>query len=89
MEVSFFQNVMGGFVSAFPTLFKKLGTWETAWASGFIEGKQVDSPIYIAGLARSGSTILLELLSSHPETTTHQYKDFPLIHIPLLVEYIP
>jgi hypothetical protein len=83
MEVSFFQHLMGGFVSGFPSLFNRLGTWETAWAFEHIEKFKVDRPIYISGLARSGSTILLELLSSHPETATHQYKDFPLIHIPI------
>jgi hypothetical protein len=83
MEVSFFQNFMGGLVSSFPSLFKKLGNLETSLANEYISEKKVDRPIFISGLARSGSTILLELLSSHPETTSHQYKDFPLIHIPI------
>jgi hypothetical protein len=42
----------------------------------------IDRPIYICGLARSGSTILLEMLATHPEVVTHQYKDFPILHIP-------
>lgn len=43
---------------------------------------EVDRPIFIAGLARSGSTILLELLSSIPGVATHRYRDFPLVFAP-------
>src|SRR5690606_10191757 len=39
-------------------------------------------PVYIAGLARSGSTILLELLSRHPHLATHRYQDFPPLFTP-------
>jgi hypothetical protein len=34
------------------------------------------------GLARAGSTILLEWLGRHPDCATHRYKDYPLVHIP-------
>ncbi|WP_265516664.1 sulfotransferase family protein [Nitratireductor luteus] len=49
-----------------------------------IEAIAIDQPIYIAGLARSGSTILLELLARHPVTATHRYRDFPLVLTPWL-----
>jgi hypothetical protein len=42
------------------------------------------SPVYIAGLPRAGSTILLEVLASHPDVATHRYLDFPFVHIPYL-----
>jgi hypothetical protein len=42
----------------------------------------VDRPIYIAGMARSGSTILLEALAAHPDAATHKYKDFPCLFTP-------
>src|SRR5690606_3297213 len=41
-----------------------------------------DRPVYVSGLARSGSTILLELLARHPELVTHRYRDFPLVLTP-------
>ncbi len=42
----------------------------------------VDRPIFICGLARAGSTILLNFLATHPNTASHRYRDFPFVHIP-------
>jgi len=36
----------------------------------------IEKPVYICGLPRSGSTMLLEILASHPDVATHQYRDF-------------
>lgn len=47
-----------------------------------IEGKAIDRPIYIAGVPRAGSTILTELLSRHPDVTSHRYSDFPNVYTP-------
>lgn len=38
--------------------------------------------MYIAGLARSGTTILLEKLATHPDVVTHRYRDDPPIFSP-------
>ena len=43
----------------------------------------IDRPIYVSGLARSGSTILLEMLASHPDTATHRYRDSPPVMTPI------
>ena len=43
----------------------------------------IDRPFYVAGIARSGSTILLELLAGRPGVATHRYRDFPPIYTPL------
>lgn len=42
----------------------------------------IEAPIWIAGLARSGSTVLLELLDGHPATATQRYRDFPPVLTP-------
>lgn len=60
------------------------GDIESAWLASKIELLDVSQPIYIAGLARSGSTLLLEMLSQHPQLATHQYADFPFIATPYL-----
>lgn len=60
------------------------GDIESAWLASKTEQVDVTQPIYIAGLARSGSTMLLELLSQHPHLATHQYADFPFIATPYL-----
>jgi hypothetical protein len=39
-------------------------------------------PIYVCGLARSGTTIALECLAAHPQVGSHQYRDFPGVLIP-------
>src|SRR5918995_6556072 len=83
MQVSRLQDVLGRLVERYPDLMLRLGRWETDWASDSLAGQTVDRPIYVTGLARSGSTILLELLAAHPDVATHQYKDFPLISIPV------
>jgi hypothetical protein len=42
----------------------------------------VKMPIYVCGLARAGSTLLHEVLSSHPDVATHRIKDYPMIFTP-------
>ena len=43
-----------------------------------------ERPIYVSGVARSGTTQILETLNQHPETASHAYRDFPLVYAPLL-----
>ncbi|WP_423823340.1 sulfotransferase [Salinisphaera sp. SPP-AMP-43] len=62
----------------------RLGNFDTKMAAEAIEDIRVQAPIYIAGLARSGTTILLELLAAHPEVATHKYRDFPPVFTPWL-----
>jgi hypothetical protein len=42
----------------------------------------VRKPIFISGLARSGSTLLLEVVCSHPNVATHRSKDYPMLFTP-------
>ena len=83
MKVSFFQDKAGKFVNKHPEIMIKLGNWETNPLQDKLIDLPIDSPIYITGLARSGTTILLEKLSSHPNLVSYRYKDFPLAHIPV------
>jgi len=39
-------------------------------------------PVYVAGLARSGTTIITEMLARHPDVTSHRYSDFPNVYTP-------
>jgi len=83
VEVSGFQDFAGRLIEKFPSFFLKMGKIESSWFEDGLRGIQIDRPIYIAGLARSGSTILLEILASHSEVATHQYRDFPFVHMPI------
>ncbi len=76
----------GYFVSKFFDSFKPLSflldRLETMSLKDDIDNIKIDSPIYITGLARAGTTIVLEMLSKHPDLASHRYKH-------LLVPYIP
>jgi hypothetical protein len=39
-------------------------------------------PVYVCGLARSGSTLLHEIVASHPSVATQRMKDYPMIFTP-------
>ncbi|TFG00774.1 MAG: sulfotransferase [Promethearchaeota archaeon] len=43
---------------------------------------ELEKPIYITGLARSGTTITLEMLSNHPDLASHQYKHLVMPYLP-------
>jgi hypothetical protein len=83
MEVPRSIHMLSTLAERHPALLLRLGRWEASWAGDELSGQTVDRPIYVTGLARSGSTILLELLAAHQDVATHQYRDFPLIPIPL------
>lgn len=75
---------VGGWQQRHPRGAIRLGNFDTRMAAEAIEGIPIEAPIYIAGLARSGTTILLELLAEHPDVATHRYRDFPPVFTPWL-----
>jgi Sulfotransferase family len=66
-----------------PGLFIRLGRFETNLFEERLAEIDIDRPVFIAGLARSGTTITLELLTSIPGVATYRYRDFPGVHLPL------
>ncbi|MFX1364616.1 MAG: sulfotransferase [Promethearchaeota archaeon] len=42
----------------------------------------INQPVYITGLARSGTTIILEMLHQHPDLATHRYSHLLLPYLP-------
>ncbi len=82
MQVSRLQDILGGFVERHPSLVIGLGRMESKWLGYALDNVVIERPIYITGLARAGTTILLELLSSHKDVAFHRYRDFPMVHIP-------
>ena len=53
-------DVLGGLIDRHRRLWTRLGDLETRLIAGELAAVAVDPPIYVSGLARSGSTILLE-----------------------------
>jgi len=70
---------------------RRLWLWlsglETRMAESAGLPADVDRPVYICGLARSGTTILLEMLSEHPDAAFHRYRDFPFIFTPIIWDW--
>ncbi|QDG54854.1 sulfotransferase [Persicimonas caeni] len=59
-----------------------MGNLETKMLADQLDAQTIEAPVYITGLARAGTTILLEIIARHPHVATHQYRDFPFIYTP-------
>ncbi|MDF2096038.1 sulfotransferase family protein [Aquibaculum arenosum] len=82
LHVPAWQDRLGGLVETRPRLWLGLGDWESRLLRERLEAVRIERPLYVTGLARSGSTILLELLARHPAVATHRYRDFPVLAAP-------
>jgi hypothetical protein len=65
-------------------LNKVLADLETDFVARRLHAVAIDRPVFLTGLARSGTTILLMLLSQADGVATHRYRDFPFLEIPFL-----
>ena len=82
LNVPLWQDKLGGWIEKHPRLWLRLGNWESSLLKESLQQVTIERPLYVTGLARSGSTILLELLAQHSEVVTHRYRDFPAVPIP-------
>lgn len=69
-------------------LWRRLADLETRVVREEISQGVVDRPVYITGLARSGTSILTEMLARHPDLTCHRYSDFPNVWTPYWRNYL-
>lgn len=83
LEMPGWLDALGGFIERTAGFWQKLGDLESSAHRAEIDAIAIDRPIYVAGLARSGSTIMLEMLASQPGVATHRYRDFPPVYTPL------
>lgn len=67
---------------ALAPIFLWLSALETRWVRARTEMPIIDRPVYICGLARSGTTIVLEMLSQHPDAGSHRYIHAPVPYLP-------
>jgi hypothetical protein len=61
-----------------------LGNKESKLHRKILAKTEIKQPIYITGLARSGTTILLETLANSPQIATQKYRDFPFVFTPYM-----
>ena len=71
------------FAQALPGQLKLLGDIETDLLGDRLDAIAIDRPVFITGLARSGTTLLLNLLAKLPQVATHRYRDFPFLFVPV------
>src|SRR5262249_13588701 len=75
-------HVLGGWVHRHRDYWLRLGRLESKLLSGQLGAVTPTNPVYVCGLARSGSTLLHEIVSAHPAVATHRVKDSPMLFIP-------
>jgi hypothetical protein len=83
-HVSGWDHWISGQIANNPDRWIGFGNFDTKMAADTIADVQIEKPVFVAGLARSGSTILLETLAKHPASATHRYRDYPPVFTPYL-----
>src|SRR5881628_3493740 len=75
-------NFLGGLVHRHRDFWLWLGRLESSRLAEELQQLPIRMPIYVCGLARSGSTLLHEIVCSHPCVATHRIKDYPMVFTP-------
>lgn len=65
-------------------IVRRFGHLETEHLRRQLEPITIQRPVFLTGLARSGTTILLQELSNSGLFATHRYRDFPFVMTPWL-----
>jgi hypothetical protein len=81
-DVPSFLHALGGLVHRHPDFWLWLGRLETSLLAAELGRVLLQMPLWVSGLARSGSTLLHEVIASHPSVATHRIKDYPLVFTP-------
>jgi len=69
-------------VNDIPGVASTLTRLESSWMQSRTKRQEIISPIYVTGLARSGTTVVLEMLNQHRDLASHRY-----LH--MVVPYVP
>jgi hypothetical protein len=69
-------------MQAVPAMADFLHDLESAQLTDKIKDIKVKSPAYVTGLARAGTTIVLEMLSQHPDVASHRYLHMVMPYLP-------
>ncbi|MFX1375914.1 MAG: sulfotransferase [Promethearchaeota archaeon] len=70
------------FFDSFTSLSFLLDGLETKFLLDDMKKIEIDRPIYITGLSRAGTTIILEMLDKHPDLASHKYKNVLMPYLP-------
>jgi hypothetical protein len=81
-HVPAFLDFIGGLVHRNRNFWLWLGQLESNLLGPELRQVPITTPIYVSGLARSGSTLLHEVVCSSSGVATHRIKDYPMIFTP-------
>ena len=81
-DVPAWLHFAGGFIDRSPRACVRLAKLETRSLGSALQRVPLRAPIYVCGLARSGTTLLHEAIASHPSVATHRMKDYPMAFTP-------
>jgi hypothetical protein len=81
-QVQRWVDFLGGLIDRTKGFWVRLGNLESKFLKEEMSHVRIEKPIYVSGLARAGTTILLEILSRHQGVVSQQYKDYPPIYTP-------
>ena len=70
------MRFFGWLVHAHPNFWIDAGKLETRLLGARLSQRAVGGPIYVTGLARAGTTLLLNMLASHPHLASFRYCDY-------------
>ena len=65
-----------------PYVATTLHKLESSWMRKRIKNTRITAPVYITGFARSGTTVVLEMLSQHQDLATHRYLHMVIPYAP-------
>src|SRR5262249_46217415 len=77
-----FLDLFGALVDRLREFFLGLGRLETSLLRERLNAIAVSKPVYVCGLARSGTTLLHRIVASPPGVATHRVKDYPMVYTP-------
>src|SRR5690606_8780398 len=64
-------------------LMRMLGEIESDALARRLDKLPIDTPVFVTGLARAGTTMMLNVLSQADGVATHRYRDFPFLFTPV------
>lgn len=82
MKIETADFVLCRLASRLPGVLKRLGDMETEQLRERLDEVPLERPVFITGLARSGTTLLLNIFSMLDGVGTHRYRDFPFLFLP-------
>ena len=80
--VSTAMNFFSWLICEHPRMWSALGRAESSILADQLTDIDIRQPVWVTGLARSGSTLLLEILAGVPGVVSQTYKDFPPVFTP-------